>query len=212
MAKRLLPMVGNNTTAAYSAAMNAVKQTYGVDQITGRVVKKPFATNLIKGDIDNGQWAHDIITNDLPKFNDGNMPDEYTYYPAANFNMKTNPLYVVSWLTKEGEYRAAGVFLVFEESEQGKKAAAEQKEKARDDRRAANFAKKKALAAVDQKYKDGLPGDVRWKIGWDNIMEAPSKTGASILNYYGKLWDKGNSKKLIEKYGPNGYIYAPRDE
>ncbi|MCK4714575.1 MAG: hypothetical protein KAT35_03300, partial [Candidatus Aenigmarchaeota archaeon] len=119
-AKKLMPLVGDDMGAAYKAAIKSVNNSYGVDQTIGKIVSNPFSTSLSYGEVDNGEWAHEIIREGIPSFNKGEMPESYDYAPVPDFNPISNPTYLVSWVNEDGEYTAAAAELRFEESAAGK--------------------------------------------------------------------------------------------
>jgi len=189
-ARDLMPMVDGDIIAAYTAAAKSVSNSYNVDQELGKIVEAPFATSLPHGNIGDGKWAHDLIEDELPAFNDGDMPDDYSYAPTPDFDPVSNPAYVVSWVNEENEFKAVGFDARFEDSKVGKEYFHEMNQREMDMER-------ERRNQID--IENALSGDAAWDaapLGTKvNAMgKRMDEVGGVVTNVLGSsqtaIWDK----------------------
>jgi len=181
-ARSLIPLVGGDMGAAYMAAIKSVKQTYGTDQVTGEIVNGPFATSLNFGNVENGKWAHKIIEEQLPSYNNGEMPANYTYSKTPDFDPITNPSYVVTWIDKDGEYKAIGATFDFKETDTGKEYFKEQVEKTKEIERTRQVANDRATALSSYDAWHSAPTGVRAGAMMDELGVISGKAFSGIGN------------------------------
>ncbi len=211
-ARMLMPFVDGDIGAAYKAAIVSTKNTYDVDQHIGTVVKKPFATSLAHGNIDGGKWAHDLIEQELPSFNEGDMPDSYTYAPTPDFDPISNPSYVISWLNEDGEYKAIGADFHFNETEQGK---AYFKDLAEEEQENARLRK----AQIDQeRFLSGEDNDAPLEVRFGAVSQQLKEVGGIVTNALsrvpGAVWDKMSERVGVigDKFGALGEVRLKTEE
>jgi hypothetical protein len=170
-ARDLMPMVGGDINAAYKAAINIVGKNYNVDQNIDVVVNKPIATSVFGGNVDEGKWATDEMKTGIAGYNEGVIPDTFTYEPLPDFDPVSNPKYIVSWVSEDGEFKAIGYDASFQDTERGKEYAADQLKISDELERQRQLAVDKQVAmSTDEAWKNATL-DTRLNVTADSVGE-----------------------------------------
>lgn len=182
-ARALHAITGGDIAASYKAAMNIVSKSYNTDQNIGRVVKNPIATSVFGGNVDDGKWATDEMKVGIAGYNNGVVPDTFTYEPLPDFHPIDNPKYIVSWLSEEGEYKAIGYEARFQDTERGKEYFAEQNDIAAENERQQKLAVDKQGAMRTHEAWMNSSKDARSSIVQDKVGESLARLFGGVSEF-----------------------------
>jgi hypothetical protein len=206
-AKELMPFANNNLELAYKMAMNSVSKEYGTDQKTGKVVYKPFQSNVLHADFEDGEWMYDAIKTDVFEAQGLSPNTEYEYYPVKDFDPETNPAYFIGYLDENnGEYKISKIKMDIHQTPAGKRMSEEQAKKMQTEFMEAENAWKK------EQYKlgniDNLDESLKNEIDREKMGSISSAFTTSTGMAIDILYD--NMKKGVEAITPEKAPSRPK--